>query len=80
MVRVLYKQKYKVLNKKTTSTLDHNGSIALYSRTFFCNESATLRRLLFIISIAGRKKNYIKYINHLRRMLFLCTLFFLGMT
>lgn len=48
--------KLEVLNEKTTPMLNHTGSIVPYSRTFFCNESATLRRLLFIISIAGRRR------------------------
>lgn len=53
-VGVLYK--LDVLNEKTTPMLNHTGSIVAFSRTFFCNESATLRRLLFIISIAGRRR------------------------
>lgn len=54
MVGVLYK--LEVLNEKTTLLLNHTGSTVPYSRTFFCNESAALRRLLFIISIAGRRR------------------------
>lgn len=51
---VLYK--LEVLNEKTACMLNHTRSIVPYNRTFVCNESATLRRLLFIISIAGRRR------------------------